>query len=65
MKLITNPEEIVTIVKSYKKNSFKIVLAHGTFDLLHVGHIKHFQEAKSLGDILVVTITIGNKSIVY
>lgn len=35
----------------------KIVHCHGVFDLLHVGHIKHFQSAKELGDILVVTIT--------
>ena len=35
----------------------KIVQCHGTFDLLHPGHIIHFEEAKALGDILVVTIT--------
>jgi len=41
-----------------KKNKKKrIVLCHGVFDLLHVGHIKHLNKAKKLGDILVVTIT--------
>lgn len=35
----------------------KIILCHGVFDLLHIGHIKHFQSAKALGDILVVTVT--------
>ena len=35
----------------------KIVQCHGTFDLLHPGHFVHFEEAKSLGDVLVVTIT--------
>jgi rfaE bifunctional protein nucleotidyltransferase chain/domain len=35
----------------------KIVQCHGTFDLLHPGHIVHFEEAKALGDILVVSIT--------
>lgn len=34
-----------------------IVQSHGTFDLLHPGHLVHFEEAKSLGDVLVVTIT--------
>ncbi len=34
-----------------------IVQCHGTFDLLHPGHIIHFEEARSLGDILGVTIT--------
>lgn len=33
------------------------VLAHGCFDLLHLGHIRHLREAASLGDRLVVSIT--------
>jgi cytidyltransferase-like protein len=35
----------------------KIVLCHGAFDLVHLGHLIHFEEAKAFGDILVVTIT--------
>ena len=35
----------------------RIVQCHGTFDLLHPGHIIHFEEAKALGDVLVVTVT--------
>ena len=35
----------------------KIVHCHGVFDLLHIGHIRHFEQAKSFGDILVVTLT--------
>lgn len=35
----------------------RIVLCHGAFDLVHLGHLTHFEEAKALGDILVVTIT--------
>lgn len=34
-----------------------IVQCHGTFDLVHPGHILHLEEAKSLGDVLVVTLT--------
>ncbi len=37
--------------------SLKIVQCHGVFDLLHIGHIKHFQSAKKKGDVLIVTIT--------
>ena len=33
------------------------VLAHGCFDLLHLGHIQHLQEARKLGDRLVVSVT--------
>jgi len=35
----------------------RIVQCHGTFDLIHPGHIVHLQEARALGDTLVVTIT--------
>lgn len=34
-----------------------VVLAHGCFDLLHLGHIRHLREAKSHGASLVVSIT--------
>jgi len=35
----------------------RIVLCHGAFDLIHLGHVIHFEEAASLGDVLVVTVT--------
>jgi len=34
-----------------------IVHCHGCFDLMHPGHIKYFQAAKIMGDVLVVTIS--------
>lgn len=34
-----------------------VVQCHGVFDLMHIGHIRHFREARKLGDILVVTVT--------
>ena len=44
-------------INKLKKNKKKVVLCHGVFDLVHIGHIKHFESAKKNGDILVVTIT--------
>lgn len=35
----------------------QVVHCHGVFDLLHIGHIRHLQEAKGFGDLLVVTVT--------
>ena len=35
----------------------KIVLCHGVFDLLHIGHINYFKSSKTYGDILVVSVT--------
>ena len=39
------------------RNKKKIVLCHGVFDVLHYGHISHLNQAKTFGDILVVSIT--------
>ena len=36
-----------------------IVQCHGHFDLLHYGHLKHLQAARTLGGRLVVSITAG------
>lgn len=35
----------------------KIVLANGCFDLLHYGHLLHLEEARKMGNLLVVSIT--------
>ena len=35
----------------------KIIMCHGVFDVLHYGHITHFEEAKKNGDVLVVSLT--------
>ncbi|MFH1767541.1 MAG: adenylyltransferase/cytidyltransferase family protein, partial [Candidatus Omnitrophota bacterium] len=44
-------------LKRIKIKGKKIVFCHGCFDFMHPGHIKHFQAAKKMGDILVVTVT--------
>ena len=54
---INSLESIRKVINTAKRRKKKIVLCHGVFDLLHIGHIKHFKEAKSLGDILIVTLT--------
>ena len=40
----------------------KMVLTNGCFDLLHVGHVRYLQEARRLGDFLVVAVN-GDKSV--
>ncbi|OUR93637.1 hypothetical protein A9Q84_19405 [Halobacteriovorax marinus] len=43
--------------KSFKEKSITVGLCHGTFDFIHLGHLRHFQEAKSNVDILFCSIT--------
>jgi rfaE bifunctional protein kinase chain/domain/rfaE bifunctional protein nucleotidyltransferase chain/domain len=54
---IQNLENLEILFSKIRAEGKKIVHCHGVFDLLHVGHIKHFKEAKTFGDILVVSIT--------
>jgi rfaE bifunctional protein nucleotidyltransferase chain/domain len=34
-----------------------VVLCHGVFDLVHMGHIRHLEAARQEGDVLIVTVT--------
>tara|TARA_B100000900_G_scaffold415499_2_gene445613 strand:- start:34 stop:1503 length:1470 start_codon:yes stop_codon:yes gene_type:complete len=43
-------------MKNLKKKT-KIGLVHGVFDIIHIGHIKYFKEAKNLVDYLIVSVT--------
>ena len=51
------PEKLASKIISIKKNKKRVVLCHGVFDLLHIGHIRHLNEAKKLGEILIVSVT--------
>ena len=53
---VLSKTEIKDLVKEAKKDSKKIVFTNGCFDLLHVGHITYLEEAKKLGDRLVVAL---------
>ena len=57
---ILSLENLKKIIDSKKNRGKRVALCHGVFDLLHLGHLVHFKESKSLGDILVVSITSDN-----
>jgi rfaE bifunctional protein kinase chain/domain/rfaE bifunctional protein nucleotidyltransferase chain/domain len=52
-----NNENLNKIIFSLKKKNIYIGLCHGVFDLLHLGHINHFKEAKENCDVLIVSVT--------
>ena len=56
---IKSVEELAELLGEIRaqNNHKKIVHCHGVFDLLHIGHIRHFEQAKQMGDLLVVTTT--------
>ena len=54
--LILERQALVARVDAEKKKGRSVVLANGCFDLLHAGHVRYLQGARSLGDLLVVGI---------
>ena len=56
--MITFAEKnILKKINNLKSKKKRIVLCHGVFDLVHLGHIEHFKSAKKFGDFLIVSIT--------
>lgn len=53
---IVDEEKLPKISSKLKSEGKKIVLASGACDLLHAGHARFFNKAKSYGDILVLAI---------
>ncbi len=48
--------ELLTIIEESRSRDERIVMTNGCFDILHVGHVAYLEEAKSLGDRLVVAV---------
>ena len=57
MSKILSTEELQNKIKILKKKNKRIVLCHGVFDIIHPGHIYHFNSAKKFGDILIISVT--------
>jgi len=51
---IVDREELQELISRFQGEGKTIVFTNGCFDLLHVGHVRYLQEAKDLGDLLVV-----------
>jgi D-beta-D-heptose 7-phosphate kinase / D-beta-D-heptose 1-phosphate adenosyltransferase len=47
-------DEISSIVSELKNKEKKIVFTNGCFDILHIGHVKYLEKAKSFGDTLIL-----------
>ena len=43
-------------VKQLQENGKKVVFTNGVFDILHVGHLTYLEEARELGDVLIVGV---------
>lgn len=56
-KRLISQSDLMTLHEKLKEKGKKIVFTAGSWDLLHVGHCRYFEEAKRHGDILVVGVS--------
>ena len=49
--------DLAPVLEARRAEGARVVHCHGVFDLLHIGHVRHFEQAKKLGDVLIVTLT--------
>jgi D-beta-D-heptose 7-phosphate kinase/D-beta-D-heptose 1-phosphate adenosyltransferase len=49
-------EELLSVRDRLRSEEKRLVFTNGVFDLLHVGHIRYLEKARSFGDVLVVAI---------
>lgn len=50
-------DEAAAIALQLRRAGKVVVQAHGTFDLLHLGHVRHLEAARKFGDALIVSVT--------
>jgi D-glycero-beta-D-manno-heptose 1-phosphate adenylyltransferase len=56
MQKIKSLDEIVRLRPGFKASGKKLVFTNGCFDILHAGHVRYLNSARSLGDMLVVAV---------
>lgn len=59
---IVTAEQACVIANRMRESGRKLVLTNGCFDLLHVGHVRYLEDARALGDALLVAIN-GDESV--
>lgn len=56
MERVVKHDELSTLGEMYAAKGKRLVLTNGCFDLLHTGHVRYLEQARKLGDALVVAI---------
>ena len=56
---IKSPEDVRSAVGARPRKR-KVIMCHGTFDVVHPGHVRHLLYAKSKGDVLIASLTCDN-----
>jgi rfaE bifunctional protein nucleotidyltransferase chain/domain len=62
LEKLKSPEELAAISERMGAEGRKLVFTNGCFDLLHVGHVRYLQQARALGDALLIAVN-GDASV--
>lgn len=54
VRKIKTLEEIIRLRARFRESGRKVVFTNGCFDILHVGHVRYLNKARSMGDALIV-----------
>lgn len=60
-RFVTDYNKLSKVIEHCKGLGVKIVLTQGTYDMVHIGHARYFEEAKKHGDLLVVGVDSDKK----
>lgn len=52
--MLIHPDKIASFCATLREAGATIVFTNGCFDILHAGHVRYLEQAKSYGDILVL-----------
>lgn len=51
---VLSQRDAVALIDSHRRHGASVVFTNGVFDLLHPGHVRYLQQARALGDVLIV-----------
>jgi rfaE bifunctional protein nucleotidyltransferase chain/domain len=54
--IVADHSELADIVRRSQNEGRRVVFTNGVFDILHVGHVRYLEEARALGDLLLVAV---------
>jgi D-glycero-beta-D-manno-heptose 1-phosphate adenylyltransferase len=57
---VVSQDELILQRREWKRNGKRVVFASGVFDLLHPGHVRLIEQARSLGDVVVLGVQMGS-----
>ncbi|MEO8581797.1 MAG: adenylyltransferase/cytidyltransferase family protein [Patescibacteria group bacterium] len=60
-QIISDYKKLQSLLEQFRKDKQRIVLTQGSFDMVHIGHARYCEKAKSYGDVLIVGVDSDEK----